>query len=144
MNDARTLKGSRYFAVKKSVLFDAFADPESLIHWWGPNGFTCTFDTFDFREGGEWIFTMHAPDGTNFANHNVFDEIVENARIVMRHVGAPKFTMTMLFDDEGEGTRLTWIHEFESEHVLNSISKLAEQGREENFDRLEKAVGLRS
>lgn len=142
MNDNKTLKGSRYFPVSSSVLFEAFSNPDSLIHWWGPKGFTCTFKSFDFRVGGEWIFTMHSPEGTNFANHQVFEEIIVNEKIVMRHVGAPKFTMTMLYEEEGEGTRLTWIHEFDSAEVLSSISKIAEQGREENFDRLAKTVGV--
>jgi len=142
MNENRILRGSRFFRVDRSTLFQAFADPDTLIHWWGPNGFTCTFETFDFNVGGEWIFTMHGPDGKAYPNHHVFEEIVENTKIVMRHMSAPKFTMTMLFDDAQGGALLTWIHEFETKEIRNAIATLAENGREENFDRLANTLGL--
>ena len=109
MSEEKTLKGSRYFPVKKSVLFEAFKNPDSLINWWGSKGFSCTFDTFDFRVGGEWIFTMHSTEGTNFANHNIFEEIVENEKIVMRHVAAPKFTVTLLYEDDGDGASYNFV-----------------------------------
>ncbi|HEU4650394.1 MAG TPA: SRPBCC domain-containing protein [Croceibacterium sp.] len=57
-------------------VFRAFAEPEHLAKWWGPNGFTSTFDTFELRPGGHWRFTLHGPDGTNYPNENVFREIV--------------------------------------------------------------------
>src|SRR5262245_13592747 len=30
-------------------IFEAFARPEVLARWWGPNGFTNTFEVFEFR-----------------------------------------------------------------------------------------------
>lgn len=141
MNENRRLEGHRRFSVDTATLFEAFANPDSLINWWGPKGFSCTFKSFDFREGGEWIFTMHGPDGTNYKNHIVFDEIVKNEKIVFRHIGAPKFTAIMLYEATEDGASLlTWIHEFESEEIRNSIATLAENGREENFDRLAQAL----
>jgi len=141
MNESRRLEGSRRFSVSPATLFEAFANPDSLINWWGPKGFSCTFETFDFRVGGEWIFVMHGPNGADYPNHIVFDEIVKNEKIVFRHIGAPKFTGIMLYETaEGGGSVLTWIHEFESEEIRNSIATLAENGREENFDRLAQAV----
>ena len=33
-------------------VFEAFRSPGRLARWWGPEGFSSTFDTFEFREGG--------------------------------------------------------------------------------------------
>ena len=32
-----------------------------LSRWWGPEGFTTTTRSFEFREGGEWDFVLHGP-----------------------------------------------------------------------------------
>ena len=47
---------------------DAFSDPVRLARWWGPAGFTNTFTICEFKPGGQWSFTMHGPDGTNYPN----------------------------------------------------------------------------
>jgi uncharacterized protein YndB with AHSA1/START domain len=53
-------------------VFEAFARPEVLARWWGPNGFTNTFEVFEFRPGGRWKFVMHGPEGSNHPNESVF------------------------------------------------------------------------
>ncbi|EMO29454.1 toxin-antitoxin system, toxin component domain protein [Leptospira interrogans serovar Bataviae str. HAI135] len=49
-----------------------WTEPEHVIHWWGPKGFTNTFETMDVRPGGIWKFIMHGPDGTDYPNLIVF------------------------------------------------------------------------
>ena len=49
-------------------IFAAFSDPVRLARWWGPAGFTNTFTICEFKPGGQWSFTMHGPDGTNYPN----------------------------------------------------------------------------
>ena len=34
------------------LVFNAWANPDHLKKWWGPAGFTNTFNEFDFRVGG--------------------------------------------------------------------------------------------
>jgi uncharacterized protein YndB with AHSA1/START domain len=53
-------------------VFEAFARPEVLTRWWGPSGFTNTFEDFEFKPGGHWKFVMHGPDGSHHANESVF------------------------------------------------------------------------
>jgi uncharacterized protein YndB with AHSA1/START domain len=76
------LVSSRFFPHSRQRVFEAFSDPQQLTLWFGPNGFTSTFETFDFRIGGEWVFTFHGPNGTDYPNQSTFVEIVPNERIV--------------------------------------------------------------
>ena len=76
MSETIEILNKRLFAVDHETLFDAFANPEKLVHWWGPNGFTNRIDAFDLRPGGDWRITMTASNGTDFDNHSTF-EVVE-------------------------------------------------------------------
>jgi uncharacterized protein YndB with AHSA1/START domain len=42
-----------------------------LSRWWGPAGFTNTFEVCEFKKGGRWSFVMHGPDGRNYPNESV-------------------------------------------------------------------------
>jgi uncharacterized protein YndB with AHSA1/START domain len=50
-------------------------DPNHLKNWWGPKGFTNTFNEFDLRPGGKWSFVMHGPDKGNYVNECEFVKI---------------------------------------------------------------------
>lgn len=47
-------------------VFDAFAQAEVLARWWGPNGFTNTFELFEFKPGGRWKFVPTSRTWTGF------------------------------------------------------------------------------
>ena len=49
-------------------VFAAWTDPNHLMNWRGPTGFTNTFHDFDLRPGGRWRFTMHGQEKGNFQN----------------------------------------------------------------------------
>lgn len=133
---------TRVFAAPPEVLFDLFADPEQLEHWWGPEGFTNTFGQFDFEPGGAWRFTMHGPDGTDYPNAKDFVEIVRPERIVFDHVqDGHGFRMTMTYEPAGEGeTRLTWRMVF-ARPLTDDIRAFILNANEQNFDRLAGQVG---
>lgn len=50
----------------KDLVYMARYNPEHLKNWWGPKGFTNTFQEFDVRPGGKWKFTMHGPKKGNY------------------------------------------------------------------------------
>ncbi len=136
-NTGFTVVNTRRLAYDAERVFDAFADPKQLVHWWGPHGFTSSFDTFDFRPGGEWRFTMTSESGKSFDNAKDFIEIVRPELIVFRHVEPMHdFTMTMRFQDLGAATLLTWQMDFApgQDHALKDFIHNA---NEQNFDRLE-------
>ncbi len=132
------ITNSRVFAASRETLFDAFADPEKLKHWWGPEGFTNTIHTFEFRRGGTWQFTMHAPGDSDFENTSTFSEIAAPSKIVfVHHLPIHVFTMIMTFDPESTGTRLTWLMQFEPAESNAGIKDFITAANEQNFDRLD-------
>jgi uncharacterized protein YndB with AHSA1/START domain len=118
-------------------VFEAFADPARLARWWGPDGFSSTFETFEFRPGGQWRFVMHGPDGADHPNESVFREIAAPGRIVFEHLGGVHhFWMTITFDTEGERTRVGWRQVFDTAEHRDEIACYVAPANEQNLDRL--------
>lgn len=109
--DPRALIATRIFDAPRALVFEAWTDPKHLAQWWGPNGFTTTTLAFDMRPGGVWRFVMHGPDGRDYQNRIIFDEIVKPERIRYRHGGDDvepmQFAVIVSFEDLGPKTRLT-------------------------------------
>ncbi len=122
------------------TVFDAFADPEVLAQWWGPNGFTNTFEIFEFKPNGRWKFVMHGPDGSNHANESVFLEINQPSTIVIQHLSPPHFILTVTLTAHDGGTKIDWVGEFEDPAVAERIRHIVEPANEQNLDRLESVL----
>lgn len=131
----------RTFPVSPARVFAAFEDPLRLAKWWGPNGFTNTFEVFDFVPDGRWDFVMHAPNGADYANESFFREIVRDSRIVIEHVVKPWFRLTVTLSALEGGTRLEWEQEFESPEVGAAMRVLSETANEQVLDRLQALLG---
>ena len=136
------IHSQRTFPVARRTLFAAFENPEVLATWWGPRGSVNSFETFDLRAGGEWLFVMHAPDGTSYPMSNQFLEVVPPERIVLRHRQAGhEFELHMCYDAvDSAQTRLRWCMRFESAVEAARVRAIVSQANEENFDRLEGVV----
>lgn len=109
----REIRLSREFDAPRELVFDAFTAPEKIGQWWGPDGFTTTTGEMKFKVGGDWIFTMHGPDGNDYPNHIVYTEIKEPERITYDHYGhedeegdPPHFKTTIVFEDLGARTKI--------------------------------------
>jgi uncharacterized protein YndB with AHSA1/START domain len=117
-SDPRSIIGSRVFDAPRDLVFKAFTDPQHLAAWWGPDGFSLTTHSFEFRVGGVWRFVMHGPDGRDYQNRVTYDEVLPPERLVYTHGGGDdvepvQFTQTLTFEDLGNGqTRLTWLGQF--------------------------------
>lgn len=135
----REMVFTRMLEAPLELVWKVWTELEHVEHWWGPNGFRTTTQKFDFRESGEWIHTMIGPDGTEYPNHSVFEEIVPKERIVYRHGGgkdgAPAICMTKIatFETKGDQTLVTLKLIFESiqsrEDAVN-IYGVAEGGKQ--------------
>ncbi|HEX3084715.1 MAG TPA: SRPBCC family protein [Pyrinomonadaceae bacterium] len=121
-------------------VFEAFARPEVLAQWWGPSGFTNTFEVFEFKPGGRWKFVMHGPDGSNHANESVFIEVESPSRIAIQHISPPHFTLTVTLTAHEGGTKITWVGVFEDPAVAERIRHIVEPANEQNLDRLESVL----
>lgn len=126
----------RIVPAPRDSILEAIRDPEQLRRWWGPNGFTNTFQKFDFRPGGEWVYTMHGPDGTDYHNESRFVEINPD-RVVLEHLRPMhRFLLTITLDDRGEQTRVHWRMRFDSAEECTKVRPWVEPANEQNLDRL--------
>lgn len=127
----------RLFPWKQEVVFAAFANPELLEQWWGPEGFSLTMGKFDFQPGGVWQFVMQGPDGKKYVQEKKFLVVEPPERIVMQHPQPEhQFVMTMTYTrPDDSSTLLTWDMEFQ-EPLPPEMHTFLEQANQENFDRL--------
>jgi uncharacterized protein YndB with AHSA1/START domain len=122
-------------------IYGAFASADLLALWWGPKGFSNTFEIFEFTAGGRWKFTMHSPDGVDYSNESVFEDLVPDSRIVIHHDCPPNFRLIVSLIPEGEGTLLTWEQIFEDARTAQAVKQRAGSANEENIDRLTDVLG---
>lgn len=118
-------------------VFAAFEQPDRLARWWGPSGFTNTFQRFEFTTGGRWVFVMHGPNGASYPNESVFREIEPDTRIVIEHVVKPWYRLTVTLAPRGGETHLSWVQEFESPETAAKMRRISEPANEQNLDRLQ-------
>lgn len=132
---------SRIFNFKRERVFRAWSDPDHLKNWWGPNGFTNTFNEFDFRVGGQWSFVMHGPDKGNYPNACEFIKIEEPSLIAWKRHSKPLFQVVATFEEISKNqTKLIFKMLFENENECRKVKAFAVDKNEENFDRLEKEL----
>jgi len=105
----REIVVSRVFEAPRELVWEAWTDPEQVVRWWGPRGFTTTIEIMDVRPGGVWKHVMHGPDGTDYPNKSVFIEVVKPERIVFSHGGGTKGRRGVSFE-------ATWTFEALNRH----------------------------
>lgn len=129
---------SRIFNVQRELIYHAWADPNHLKNWWGPAGFTNTFNEFDFRVGGKWSFIMHGPDKGNYANECEFIKITEPSLIAWKRHSKPLFQVVATFEElSADKTKLVFKMLFNNAEDCRKVKVFAVDKNEENFDRLE-------
>lgn len=128
---------SRLFNGTIEQVWSMWSESENLKKWWGPKGFTNTFYTHEFKNEGKWIFTMHGPDGTSYANEMRYRLIVPYSEIQMDHICEPFFSLKVLFEEKGNQTRIVFDADFKEEAVLNAVKDVVILANEENFDRMD-------
>lgn len=135
-----TFRTSREIPASPEQVFAAFSDPQRLARWWGPAGFTNTFELCEFKPGGRWLFVMQGPDGGHFPNESVFAEIEPAKKVVVQHVSKPKYCLTITLAPSAGGTTVSWAQAFESADVASRIEHIVVPANEQNLDRLSAEV----
>jgi uncharacterized protein YndB with AHSA1/START domain len=110
----RTLVVERVLDAPRELVYSAWIDDENIDKWWGPTMVTTRTVERDFSVGGSWIYAMSMPgmDGEKIVE-NHYTEIVPNEKIVHTEFAggdqSNKVTVTVLFEDAGEETKLTML-----------------------------------
>jgi len=106
----REIVMSRVISAPRELVFGAFTQVRHLSRWWGPEGFSTTTRSFEFRVGGAWDFVMHGPDGTDYQEWITWREIVPPERIALLHGESRDdpnaFESVLIFEPAGEQTRI--------------------------------------
>ena len=60
-NKKRDLTITRTFDAPVELVWQAWTEPQIIMRWWGPTGFTSPLAKVDFREGHNSLVCMRAP-----------------------------------------------------------------------------------
>jgi uncharacterized protein YndB with AHSA1/START domain len=140
VNQKERMVITRIFDAPRALVWKAWTDPQYVVQWWGPKGFTSPDCKIDFRVGGKFLFCMRSPDGQQGWNGGEFHEIVPLEKIVYslyfadaqgnrvdpEQYGSEHQTMddardVVIFEDFGNGqTKLTMIGNEPMEDAKNS------------------------
>lgn len=139
--DGRHMIVSRLIDAPRAQVYEVFTDPKHLAVWWGPSGFSTTTSAFALEPGGTWRFVMHGPDGTDYQNRIVFEEVKPAERLAYRHDDGGdcnRFQTVITFEDEDGKTRVTLTVEFESVEECQRVAREAGalEGGQQTLDRL--------
>lgn len=129
---------SRIFNFPRGLVFRAWSEPEHLKNWWGPAGFTNTFNEFDFRVGGKWSFIMHGPEKGNYQNECEFIKIEKPSIIAWKRYSKPQFQVVATFEEVSKDmTNVVFKMLFNSADECGKLKPFVVDKNEENFDKLE-------
>ena len=145
---SNVLSLSRVYDAPLKAVWDAWTIPEEVAQWWGPRGFTLTTHSRDLRTGGHWHYTMHGPDGTDYANTTQYLDVVPRQRMVYDHGGhkdrPPLFRVTALFTERNGRPQLDLSMSFVTpEAAADARGFIKKAGGEATWDRLAEYLAKR-
>lgn len=143
MDDTYTLTAEIETDATPEQVWSAWNDPAKVAKWWGPEGFTSTVEELEVKDGGSMRVTMHGPDGIDYPNTYVFNEIHRPHQLIYTNIGSKTFGLepfqSVVNIDQNEGkTKLTLKMRFVSQeekdkHVFDFH---AEDGSRQLLERL--------
>jgi uncharacterized protein YndB with AHSA1/START domain len=135
--DNRSDARSKLIPGTPAEVFAAMSDRERIARWWGPNGFTSTIRTFEFRPGGRWLFTLHGPDGMEYPNENRFARIIPNRVFEIDHVSSDHhFVLTIELEKLGANTLVKWRQTFDTVEHYQRVQAVVSVANGQNLERL--------
>lgn len=123
-------------AASPSDVFAAMADPVRVARWWGPEGFTNTIHRFDFTPGGQWLLTMHGPDGKDYPNESRFLRVLADRVFEIEHLNGHHFVLTIELEPCAEGTQVHWRQTFDTPGHYAGIASFVANANQQNLERL--------
>ena len=109
----------RLFKAPRAKVYNAWVGAEALARWWGPEGYRAKVAALEVKPGGVYRTSMTGPDGVERWVGGVFDEVVDNEKLVFSwaweeteagHTGN-QTRVTIEFRDAPSGTEVALTHE---------------------------------
>lgn len=155
----RDLVLARVFDAPVEQVWRAWTDPQLVMQWWGPEGFTSPSAKMDFREGGTSLVCMSSPQFGDQYSTWQYGKIVPRKRIEFIHnladkngnkidptlIGMPAdfphdLRMLVTFKDLGNGKTELTVTEHDWPigiiHMGMELMELSRMGMEQCLDKM--------
>ena len=142
-SDELVLEMERVLPAPLSVVFAAFTDPNELLKWWGPEGFSTPSLKFQARVGETYRIEMQPPEGDPFYLTGEFREVDPPARLAYTFVYEdpdPDDVETQVglsFRARGESTEVAFT---QGPFKTEDRRALHRDGWTDSFDKLERII----
>lgn len=141
MPTERELVITRTFDAPRTLVFEAYTNPEHLPHWLlGPPGWTMPVCEIDLRPGGAWHWVWRHSDGSQMEMRGVYKEVVPPERVVSTESWGgdwPETVNTVTFSEENGKTELTISILYPSKEAREAAMKTGmTKGMNMSYDRL--------
>jgi uncharacterized protein YndB with AHSA1/START domain len=137
--DKPQIISSRLLNAPRDVVWKVLTQPEHIQHFWGPYGFSNTISQMDVKVGGQWLFTMHGPDGKDWPNRIIYNTVNAPSLLKWDHddgAGNHGFKNEIeLFDEVGK-TRIEMRLTVATIAERDEKGKYAAEGGRQNLERL--------
>ncbi|WP_088278826.1 SRPBCC domain-containing protein [Ideonella sp. A 288] len=134
--ESRSDSRRKWLEASPPAVFSAMSDPDRVARWWGPDGFTNTIHQFEFTPGGQWLLTMHGPDGKHYPNESRFTRIVADQIFEIEHLNGHHFFLTIELVPVDGGTEVRWQQTFDTAEHYQRIAEFVASANEQNLERL--------
>lgn len=154
---------TRVFDAPREAVFRAWTNPELMAQWYAPEPLTVPKSEMDLRVGGRYRLVMRDEDGNDFTSTGVYREImaperlsytdsleempqdwvdmVNEARGQEKGTPIPDSIVTIIFEDVGGKTKVTFRDDFDSATTRDAFVEMQMvEGLEASFDNLEKVL----
>jgi uncharacterized protein YndB with AHSA1/START domain len=137
---AQEITLTRVYDAPRELVWRAWTEPEQLVEWWGPHGWSTPLDsvTMEVRPGGAFRLTSVSDEGVEMPVVGTYREVVEPERIVLEeppeeawHEGS---VSTVTFTDLGDGRTEMALHA--TIQTTDEMRQNAERGMTATLDRL--------
>jgi uncharacterized protein YndB with AHSA1/START domain len=140
-NRSNEIRITRIYDAPVEAVWDAWTDSAQVAEWWGPRGFTLTTHSKDLRPGGNWVYTMHGPDGVDYPNKTLYLEVEKHSKLVYDHGGnddlPPMFRVTVVFSQIGGKTKMEMSMTLPTPEAAEEARKFIKRaGGDSTWDRL--------
>ncbi|MGE0008288.1 MAG: SRPBCC domain-containing protein [Parvibaculaceae bacterium] len=105
---------TRLLDAPPALVYKAWTEPEHMVRWLGPKGFTAPSARLDLRVGGHYRALIRSAEGKDYRFRGTYREVVENERLVFTFAWEEdgerggENLVTVTFAEEGGKTRMTF------------------------------------
>jgi len=139
----------REFDAPRSLVWEAYTDPELLPEWLGPRELSMTIDEFDCRSGGSYRFTHSDAEGNTFVFFGELREVREPELIERTFAwegmpGKQSVERAEFEELDGGRTRLVVTSTFDSKEDRDGMLQSGmDRGVNDSYERLDELFARR-